>query len=534
MKKILFCLGVLLLLNSCKKYEDLKIAKTAWNPNLAVPIGYASFGVYDILATQDSTDLIIIDPNTGAIALNYSSEIFSFDASQIAGIGNVNQSFSVSLADLGIPASPSFNGNANSIKTEVLALTAPNGEELHTIFFKTGIFDLHCETTLKHDLNVTITLLDIEQNSTPISRNFMMTYSGTVPQVQDLQIDLTDALADFTNNGTSFNETRVQIQVSVLGTGNEISGTEDLSMDLSSSNLTYHNITGYIGQQTVAQVADSVLLRVFQNATDGTFELTNPKITFTIDNSFGFPIDVNLANLKTINVSTGQETNLLNYPTTIDVAAPTVIGQNAITVFELNNQNTSNLSSVISPTPKYFYYEIDAIANPDGQTANLNFVDENSRCIINTEVDMPLEGFAYGFHITDTLDFNQFDNKNVDLIDYVMFRLIVDNGFPVTLGTQITAIDENGTELFSLFNQVENIVEGAPVDAAGKVTSELRKISDITLTSAQIAMLGQTKKIIVYGEASTTNSDIQEVVKFYDSYKIGIKLALQIQAQTQF
>jgi hypothetical protein len=115
-----------------------------------------------------------------------------------------------------------------------------------------------------------------------------------------------------------------------------------------------------------------------------------------------------------------------------------------------------------------------------------------------------------------------------------MFRLIVDNGFPVLLGTQITAIDANGNHLFSLFNQTENIVEPAPVDAAGRVTQTERKISDIILDAEQIALLDQVDKLIIYGEASTTNADQGQVVKFYDDYKINLKIALQIQAQTQF
>lgn len=521
-------------ISSCKKFEDLKIAKTAWNPNLAVPIGSAEFGVYDILASQDSNDLIIIDPVSGEIALSYSSEIASFDAASIIDLPDFSQSYSLNLGEMGVPVSLSYSGNSNHFKNEILPLEMPNGEEISTILFDSGILNIHLETELKHNLSVTVTFLDFIVNSAPVTENILMTYSGSVPQSADMQVDLDEVLGDFTNNGTSANETRVQIQISVMGTGEEITGTESFSVELSSFNLDFHHITGYIGQQTVVQQADSVLLRVFQNSVEGTFELTNPRIIFTIDNSFGVPIDLDLSQLKTINVSSGVETNLLDYPTTIEVAAPAVIGETATTTFELNNSNTSNLSSVISPTPKYFYYEVNGVSNPDGQTATENFIQKTSVCTIKTEVDMPLEGYAYGFNITDTVDFTEFDNQNADLIEYVMLRLIVDNGFPVLLGTQITAIDANGNHLFSLFDQPENIVEPAPVDATGRVTQTERKISDIILDAEQIALLDQVEQLIIYAEASTTNADQGEVVKFYDDYKISVKLALQVQAQTQF
>lgn len=521
-------------ISSCKKFEDLKIAKTAWNPNLAVPIGSAEFGVYDILASQDSNDLIIIDPVSGEIALSYSSEIASFDAASIIDLPDFSQSYSLNLGEMGVPVSLSYNGNSNHFKNEILPLEMPNGEEISTILFDSGILNIHLETELKHNLSVTVTFLDFIVNSAPVTENILMTYSGSVPQSADMQVDLDEVLGDFTNNGTSANETRIQIQISVMGTGEEITGTESFSVELSSFNLDFHHITGYIGQQTVVQQADSVLLRIFQNSVEGTFELTNPRIIFTIDNSFGVPIDLDLSQLKTINVSSGVETNLQDYPTTIEVAAPAVMGETATTTFELNNSNTSNLSSVISPTPKYFYYEVNGVSNPDGQTATENFIQKTSVCTIKTEVDMPLEGYAYGFNITDTVDFTEFDNQNADLIEYVMLRLIVDNGFPVLLGTQITAIDANGNHLFSLFDQPENIVEPAPVDATGRVTQTERKISDIILDAEQIALLDQVEQLIIYAEASTTNADQGEVVKFYDDYKISVKLALQVQAQTQF
>jgi hypothetical protein len=520
---------------SCKKFEDLdKISKTAWNPNLAIPIGYANFDVYDILAAVDSTDLIIIDAQSGAIALNYFDEIGYFDAQSIVNLGSMSQSFDFNIATLNIPIAVNYTGNNATFRTEVIPLGMQNGEEIRSIFFKDGQLNMHFETTLRHDLQVTIAFPDFIKNGVPVTASFTMNFAGTVPQTSDLNIDLSEVLADFTNNGTGINETRVTFDVVVMGNGQPVAGNETLSCDVTSSNLDFHNVKGYLGQQNIAQISDSVLLKIFKNSTEGTFELTNPTIKFTVANSFGIPIQLNLDQLKTINQSTGNVTNLLNYPTTLNVTAPAAIGQTSISSLTLDNSNTSNLSSIIAPTPKYFYYEVNGAINPAGQGAIENFVDENSVCSIKAEVNLPLEGYAYGFYIRDTIDFDNFKNENTEYIESVMFRLIVDNGFPVNLGTQITAVDENWNELFSIFNQAENILDAPQVDSNGKVIADLRKISDITLTQSQIKSLANARKLIVYAEASTTNADAQTVVKFYDSYKIGIKLALQIQGQTQF
>jgi hypothetical protein len=157
-------------------------------------------------------------------------------------------------------------------------------------------------------------------------------------------------------------------------------------------------------------------------------------------------------------------------------------------------------------------------------------------CQIKIDVDMPLEGYAYGFYVTDTTDFefSSVSNSDVSMIDFVMLRLIVDNGFPVQVGTQITALDVNLNPVFTLFNTPENVVNPAPVDAQGRVTSSNKKITDVTLTDAQIALLDQVKHFVIYGEASTTDASNGTIVKLFDDYKLGLKLAMQIQASTQF
>lgn len=521
-----------LALMGCKKYENMNLAKTGWNPNLAIPIGHANFGVYDILAAIDSNDLIVIDPNSGEIALVYSSEIASFDSGSIVDFGSVTETVSYNVGDMGVPASGSFSNTSNTFRKEIINVNMANGVELDSVYFKAGVLDVHLESDLKHDLTVKLTFPQMLENGVPLTATASKKYTGTLPQTEDIQFDLTDVHTDFTRNGVTVNETEVEVTLTIAGTGEEVSGTEDLSMSLQISNAEYHHAMGYFAQQSVGSAIDSVLLRVFQNASQGTFKLRDPAIKFQIDNSFGFPIQIDLANLKTINVSTGVETILTNYPTQIDVAYPSQLGQSSTTIFELNSTNTDNIASIISPTPKYFHYEVDAKANPaDDQSIN-NFIEDDSRFVLRAEVDMPLDGLAYGFNIKDTLDF--IFNEESDLIESVTFRVVVDNGFPVILETQMTAIDANGNKLFDLFVDAENLVESAQVDVNGVVNQNTLKINDIPLSRAQIEKLAQVKKIIIFAEASTPGAQNGDMVKFFDYYNVKVNLAMQIQGSASF
>jgi hypothetical protein len=319
----------------------------------------------------------------------------------------------------------------------------------------------------------------------------------------------------------------------INGTGQSVDGNETLTLDLNSANIEYLNVQGYFGQQQISQqTADSVLIKIFQNATDGHFELNNVKVNFTIDNSFGFPVDINLSNLKTINPVSGVVTLLEGFPSIINVAYPTVMGDSEQSNLLLTSANTSNLSTLISPTPKYFYYELSAISNPNGPSSNLNFIENDSRFKLTAEVDMPLDGLAYGFSVSDTVDYDFTDNPAE--LESIMFRLITDNGFPVNLGTQIKALDVNNNELFTIFDTPEFIVQSAPTNSTGEAVGKTKKISDIVLDEQKVNLMSLVKKFVIYGELSTKDYQSNTYVKFLDSYKIDLKLAVQVQIKTSF
>ena len=125
----LSCAGILLF-SSCNKLEMDKIALDAWNPNFAVPIAHSNFSASDILASTDSSDLVVVNPNSGAIALVYKTEIYSFGANSILELQNVNDSKTLGFSELNIFTIPSFNATITSNNEEYITFNA-GGAELH-------------------------------------------------------------------------------------------------------------------------------------------------------------------------------------------------------------------------------------------------------------------------------------------------------------------------------------------------------------------------------------------------------------------
>lgn len=516
----------------CRKYDPSKLTSTAWNPNLAVPLAHGHFTVYDVLARTDSNDIVIIDPNTGAIALVYRGELDSYTADDLVQMGDYSQSVSFNDANYGVGVSGGYSGTANSSQGIVVNPNVNSGVELYTATLNSGNLTISMTTTLMHDLDVVITIPDLlESGGTPFTRTVSLNYAGSVPQTTSSVIDLSGATFDFTNGGGSFNEFDIQSSLTISGTGQPVTGAESVDLQFDFTTLDFHKCTGYFGQQTITVDNDSIQLKIFNEDPDGFFQLLDPKIHFIVTNEFGFPSQINLSNLETIDANSGSSYTLSGYPSQINVAAPSTMGDFTTTSLELNTSNTTNIANIITPSPKWFYFEGAATSNPGGNLGP-NFLIDTSRLVIDAEVEMPLEGYAYGFSVTDTIEFSF--SENVNNIESLMFRVNVVNGFPAQLEAQVEVLDTNKNVLFTLFQTAENVLEPAPVNSSGRVIEPIQKITDIFLNENQISLLKDAGFIVVSGVAESWNGTTGQVVKIFEDYVIDLKLGMQVQGKFNF
>lgn len=436
MKKGLFYFSVifalLISLIQCTKIEPDKIAATYWNPDLALPVAYANFGVRDILAYHNEDEIVVIDPNSGALALVYNGDIFSFSAQELLQFNDLSFQQTFSLADFNLPTIPSFNATLSEEISKNIALNINNIDvEMHRMLVESGGLDITITTELKHDINAIISFPYIKRFGTPLSLEASLTYNGAPQQSTSLHLNLADYEFDFTLGGQTVNEIMTNISATIVGTGNGVIGNESLNFNFSISDIQFKNLFGYFGQQDLGLANDTILLRIFDNSTEGYFEFFDPKIKFFFDNELGLPATINFGDIKTINAHTGQEYPLTGFPSSVFIDAPSALGETATTTLFLNSGNTQNLSTIVSPTPKYLYFDASSQSNPQGFQGVLNHIEGNDRLALRTEVELPLLGFAHGFVVVDTMDFKFVEE--LTSLESVLFRLRVDNGFPVDL-----------------------------------------------------------------------------------------------------
>lgn len=521
--KLLLLFSILVIAVSCQKKIN-KISISSWNPKIAVPIGEASFAISDLLVNIDSG---IIVNELGEMSISFEQNLDTILAADFISLDDYTQIYDITPS--GLTPSPTFpiGQTLSSSTSDVTSYDAPSGVVINTLNLKSGVLDLNLSSTFQHDAVLTVTVTDLVKNNSTVVEVINLNYTGNLPLVGSRQVDLTDAIADFTGGGNYTNALRISVDATIIGTGNPIVGNETVNFSFGLKDLEYKNITGYFGQESLSSSTDSLLIKLFQNTSSlGDLSFSNPSLKFKIQNSFGIPIRLNFGNLKSIDSTSGQVTNLVMDTPNIDIAYPSSFGQSSSTEITINKDNTTNMNSLINVKPRYLVYDIDATSNPLGNLGPLNFIESTSKLIVKAELDLPFEGKAFGLELKDTMDYSY--SGEVNQIESVMLRFAIDNGFPIGLTAQLTFVDENYNPIFTLFDTPQAVIQGAPVNTStGKVLNSISSIVDITISNDKINLLKNVQHIIIKGVVGTTDYETTDV-KFYDSYSIGLKLGIQV------
>ena len=360
------------------------------------------------------------------------------------------------------------------------------------------------------------------------------------PMNQTIKISLDGAKVDFTNNNTSFNKVRVKATGKLIGTGEIVSGTEFVNLNFGIKNLSFSEINGYFGNITVSNPLDSIDLNIVSdfNIKQGILALTNPSIKLDIENSFGFPLEIDLTKMYYKETSNNTIYNMVRNPSSIQINYPTTAEKNTTksTSILINSSNTSNVSNLISSVGKTFYIGTDAYANKDGKTGDPNnFILSSSKMNIHAEIEVPMEGYASGFSISDTVEVSLESVEN--FANSILFRLEIENGFPFDLDGSVYFLDEqmqpvkNGAnKLVDLIQTSGKLINSAEIDANGKVTKSTKNIIDVVLGEENIPFLKTAKHIVISGNLETHDATSKKAIKLYDTYKLGFKIGVQAEA----
>lgn len=495
----LLLLSTILLQSSCQRFQNQQFELDTWEPDLALALINTRASIQDVLDNFETGGFISVDPD-GFLTLVYQGTVISVDGSQIANIPD----FNLNVPDSFYVASYSFD----------------TGDFIDRLDLKGGTATYNASSNLAEDVEVTLQFPSSNtSNGQPLERSFLLDHQGSTPVTTSGTLDLTGVRFDFNAN----NEFPIRYVARRLSNGQRVT-LQNFSINF--QNLEASFLSGYVGSFNFDLPADSIVLDVFNNWTQGSIFFEEPKVDVIVNNSIGIPIratfndlsaNTNLNGLVNLNYAPLSNGLDFNYPSINE------IGQVKQTVLSID-ANSSNLPAIIGGIPFEVYYDFKAALNPDNDNSIIGHLTDSSRFSIDVNVAFPLFGRANDFGIEDEFDL---DWSIYEEFEYVNFKLITENGFPAEALMQLYFLDAGGNVLDSLLADPSlALLEAAPVDASGRVTEvrEQEIVSDFP-PERYARMRDQARRIRLVARFQTENNgDSNQSVRIYSDYRLGLQL----------
>lgn len=554
--KIYFLVFLLFIIASCNK-GDIHLNKITSNHYVAIPLVSAEIGIFDIL--KEDANSLVDTSGDGPISLVYETDEINFSVDEL-GITLPDIAFDFAIPSPSSGGIPTISGDSIIIDTFITQSISIdlNGitPELKLIDLNSGDLAIIITNRLSHPVEVAMTFPSIiNPFDNPYSESVSI---DTVDlfQTQPIAFPLNGYQLDLTKGNLGFNEFILDIVITISFSGEPLSSSEQLDIDFSMLSMDFSRIEGDL--KNYKQVLDpfEFTMDIFGNSDSaGTFSLTNPSIDFIFDNNMGLGAYVGMDEMyyqEIKNDGSSGDTTHLSYDCAIqnirtaDTFYLPQIGfdanstNNISSTISIDNTNSS-IGDLINEVPKTLTAKPFIEINPDTSISNTNVIHKPGEITFDSEVLLPLEGYAGNWIIADTLPFDfQVDSITTDStnINSAQIKFVTDNGWPldVKFTLNLVGLDTNGNDylLSSIANQ-EIILESGVLDQNGKVISPTAKTTVLDCDSACVDDLNITKKVVISVEAETEGYDSQNPVKIYKPeddgqglYEIKLSMALLV------
>lgn len=499
-----------------------------WSPIAAIPIASTNFDVEDLFERSDSLESLFVVDEEGLLALEYNGNLFSFGLEDLLDLPNQSITQEISFSQTDADAIDAGLGIGTSQEFDTPLTTDPDDIRIDEIRMMGGSVDFIYMLQQDEAFQGTLELLNItDAEGNPLTFS-IDSESATVGVPQTASFDLTGAvIAPTYENDENYLAFSFVFNVANNPNHTAFEGVAlEMTIEINDPEMDY--ITGYFGQLPVNTDQDSVRIRIFNKGLTGVFQLEQAFIDLEIENSFGLPVAFDLTDIQSVNLTTGEETDLIfdnNYELE---GQATLNSEPEMAVLSFDHNNT-NITDVLEPSPKTIYFALNAVANPDGPPPPdmPNFIKHDSRLDVGIDVLLPLKGFAQNLLFTDTVE-TEINFDSYDEIDSLEFKVYTANGFPMSASAQVVFLNDMDEPLDSLFTSLTPLFDPAPVDANGASIGKSEKRVFATLENERSMNLDNTTKVAFRVLANTTNSTDEQFVRFQEEYNMDIRIGVKI------
>lgn len=406
----------------------------------------------------------------------------------------------------------------DSVSNQSFSFASQN--EIHLGIFKGDKIHFRYRSDLEEDITVTMTVPEIQKDGQPLTQTVVLDYDGTTPvelTTEDIDLKGWSLISD--DNSVTFNYDARR------------PNGERIELDkawMNYSLLEFEYIEGFFPRTVYEIAGDFVPIGLYKGWISGSMDFQDPKVTISLENSFGFPVatEINDLHIKTL----GWEVLFLESPLIedgiyFDYPGVNEIGEVKFSSFSFDTTN-SNLDVIFNNRIRQLNYDINSVANPDDDPNLTGYFTDSSYFKVNVAVEVPMNQSIDHLTLTDTFDvsFEEFDQ-----IQEAEFKLVVDNTYPVDVGLQVYFIN-NTTVLDSMFVGEFLEIPSANLGAGGTTTSQGEVVRLMTFDEERFLKVKGANRLSIKPIISTINEGT-EPIWLYDDYSLDTRVGVKFKTQ---
>lgn len=290
---------------------------------------------------------------------------------------------------------------------------------------------------------------------------------------------------------------------------------DSVYLDFSLLELTPSYLQGYFGRR-IYQFKGSSELDMFDELSQASILLDNPVANLRFSNGLGVEMQLTVDQLTGVNSITNRQSSLTGSPlSNIEIAGPVLPDTFGIESSEVQlSTSNSNIKDFASILPDKINYQLAIDFNTNGVSGLYNnFATDQSAIYAIMDLEIPLSGSVSGLSLTDTAD-AEFGEVDIENVNEATFRILIDNGFPVSAKVTALLYDDNW-RLIDILAQ-DAIVDAAPIGNDGYSNGETRSIVEKKTSNSLLndILLNSSHLILQYNVES---QPAQTSIKLRDS-----------------
>ncbi len=501
-------------------------------PGIAAPLAYGTLTIEDLLNRVD-TNGYVRQFDDSLLYLTYYQDLWSYPASEVVEIPDQDFIELFISPDINIPEwlISALGDTVHFTKQKSSEFVFTHNERVDSIHVKTATLNIQVESSFKQTGILNIHSDNILVDGEAFRKEIQISdASGNFTYNIDIPLDGTVLYLNNENPDTT--TLPLAFDLDLINSGNPILASESCNISMTFKDISFSSIYGYLGDYDVLVNSGEVSIDLFSDSLmGGKILFADPRFNLNVDNSYGIPMQIELSQVKAYSEFNDVSTDIVfNGVNPFDIDAPDIsmIGQPVNTLIGISKDNC-NITDAMATQPNSFEYAVHAITNPDGPTANNNFVTDSSDLKVGFEVVLPIWINAEGFSLQDTLDFNFEDSfgSDVDMIDYLRLTLDAANGIPMRVNMQMYFADENYNVLDSLFLDNDLLLPAALLDSEDKVSERVESSKAVEFTAERMEAIKPSKFIMLRASVNTKDAASGKYVKFYSFYNVDFKLKVR-------